>query len=350
MELSFTDFMEQYVLGVSAISLKGTYLTMNLDKQAKQDIHLSGYQARDYDVVDYHMTELPGTGLQFRGPVPEAALSGGDFFACIGAAQTFGCFCEEPYPDLIGREIGLPALNLGYGGAGPEFFLKQDSLLPYLNRARFVILQVMSARSQSNQLYDCDGLEYVRLRQDGRHMGAAAAFTELLCGPMTIHNLPLPFRVRRKLANLKVRPRARAIVSDLREAWIRSSLELIERIEVPVILLWYSKRAPAYHEGYATHSQLFGEFPHMVTPQMLAPLKPNVAAYVEVVTSVGSPQPLFSRFTGKPTTVNPANDRSDLAVKPWSENLYYPSPEMHHDVVSSLLNTPEAIAVMRNKP
>ncbi len=331
-------------------ALRETEQIMTLDKQAQQDIHLSGYQARDYDIIDYHMTELPGTGLQFRGPVSEAVLNGGEYFACIGAAQTLGCFCEAPYPNLVAREIGLSVLNLGYGGAGPEFFLKQDRLLPYLNRAHFVILQVMSARSQSNRLYDCDGLEYVRLHRDGRRMGAAAAFAELLRGPETIHNLPLPARVRRKLANLVIRSRARAIVTDLRNAWIRSSLQLIERIEVPVILLWFSKRAPAYLEGYATHSQLFGEFPHLVTPQMLAPLRSGAAAYVEAVTAAGSPQPLFSRFTGEPTTVNPANDRPDLAVKPWSENLYYPSPEMHRDAASCLLNSPEAMAVMRNEP
>lgn len=315
--------------------------------QEQQDIHLSGYQARDYEIVDYQMGVLPETGLQFRGPFPDAVLNGGEYFACIGAAQTFGCFCEEAYPDLVAHEIGLPALNLGYGGAGPEFFLKQDKLLPYLNRARFVIMQVMSARSQSNILYECDGLEFVRLHRDGQRMGAGAAFAEMLRGPGAIHSLPLPFRVRRKLANLIAQPRARAVVRNLRDAWVKSSLDLIARIEVPVILLWFSKRAPYYQERYATHSQLFGEFPHMVTPEMLAQLIPRVAAYTEVVTSTGSPQPLFSRFTGTRVTVDPTNDRPDLASKPWTENQYYPSPEMHRDVAKGLINDPLAMAVMR---
>ncbi len=320
---------------------------MTLDAQEQKEIHLSGYQARDYEVINYHMGELPETGLRFRGPFPDAVLKGGDYFACIGAAQTLGCFCDEAYPDLVAQKIGIPALNLGYGGAGPEFFLKQDSLLPYLNRARFVVMQVMSGRSQSNMLYDCDGLEYVRLHKDGRRLGAGEAFAEMLRGPDAVYNLPLPFRVRRKLANLAARPHARAVVSDLRDAWVQSSLDLLERIEVPVILLWFSKRQPAYHEGYSTQSQLFGEFPHMITPDMLARLRPKVAAYVEAVTSVGSPQPLFSRFTGEPTTINPANDRPDLAVEPWSENLYYPSPEMHRDAAHSLLATADAVPVMR---
>ena len=90
--------------------------------QSQSDIHLSGYQARDREVVDYRMTELPGTGLMFRGPLPEM-LEAGSYFAAVGAAQTFGCLCEAPYPVLLAQAIGLPALNLGYGGAGPEFFL-----------------------------------------------------------------------------------------------------------------------------------------------------------------------------------------------------------------------------------
>jgi hypothetical protein len=61
-----------------------------------------------------------------------------------------------------------------------------------------------------------------------------------------------------------------------------------------------------------------------------------VAAYAECVSLRGSPQPLVSRFTGRPVTVNPADDRLDLAVKPWAENRYYPSPEMHEDAARTL--------------
>lgn len=297
-------------------------------------VHLSRYQARDREVIDYGMQPLPGTDLWFRGPFPEPRQ---DYFACVGAAQTLGCFCEHPFPALVSRGIGLPALNLGYGGAGPEFFLLREELLPWLNRAHFVILQVMSARSQSNPLYDCDGLEYVTLRRDGRQMGAGAAFAELLAGPAWMHRLPLPPRLRRKLANLAARPRARAVVAETRLAWVTSNLALIDRIAVPVILLWFSKRRPDYRASYATQSRLFGEFPHLVTPRMLAPLKSRVAAYVEAVTDRGSPQPLVSRFTGRPVSVDPSADRPDLAVPPWRENHYYPSPEMHDDAAAALL-------------
>jgi len=64
-----------------------------------KNIHLSGYQARDIEVIDYNMTELENSGLMFRGPIPE--LSEGNYFTAIGAAQTMGCFCDDPFPSIF---------------------------------------------------------------------------------------------------------------------------------------------------------------------------------------------------------------------------------------------------------
>ena len=212
-----------------------------------------------------------------------------------------------------------------------------------MNRARIVVLQVMSARSQSNSLYECGGLEYVTMRADGRRQGAHAAWDEVVMGPEAIHRLPLPWRVRRKLGNWAARPRAKALVAEAREAWLRSSLTLLERIEPPVLLLWFSKRPPAERQRYGSGT-ILGEFPHLVTPGMLEALGSRVAAIVECTTSRGSPQPLVSRFTGGSVTVTPADDREDLGRVVWSENRYYPSPGMHEDAAHALL------AVLRERP
>ena len=286
---------------------------------------LGGYQARDYDVVDYHMAELPGTGIEFRGPFPES-LEPGSYFAAIGAAQTLGCYCEHPYPFLLAESIGLPALNLGWAGPGPEWFLRQEALLPYLNRARFVVMQVMSGRSASNSQYDSGGLAYVTRRSDGAQMTTDEFFDDLMRGPSALRRLPLPGRVKRKIGNLAARPAAKALVGELRASHVEDSLELLRRIEVPVVLFWFSTRTPAYPESYATRSKLLGQFPHLITPEMIERIAPAAAAYVECVTSRGSPQKLYNRFTGEPIANHP-------------ENRYYPSPEMHEDAASSLRET-----------
>lgn len=297
----------------------------------ERKVHVPGYQNRDYEVVDYQMAELPGTGLMFRGPHPD--LTPGKYFACVGAAQTLGCFCPVPYPTLVERALELPALNLGYGGAGPEFFASQPGILEYVNRARFAVLQVMSARSQSNSYYECGGLEYVTLRDTGERLGAHAAFERLVWGPGLVSKLPISRKWKRRVSNVVSRPHRSVprLVAELQQEWVKSSLALIEQIEVPIVLLWFSQRSPEYRQKYGTAEKTLGEYPHIVTREMLQPLRPKVAGFVECVSRRGSPQPLVSRFSGEPTTVTPAKDRSDLGGAVWHNNQYYPSPEMHED-------------------
>ena len=299
--------------------------------------HMPGYQARDFEVVDYALTELPETGLQFRGPLP-ADLSG-NYIACLGAAQTLGCFCDKPYPSIMSESLALPALNLGYGGAGPEFFLSHPRLIDYANRARFVVLQVTSARSQSNSYYQCGGLEYVTLAKDGRRMGAHAAFETLAIGPTLFDRLPVPRRMRRRLKDLLSvpHPRLREVVEEVQERWVESNLRLLSLIRVPVVLLWFSTRSPEYRQRFGSANTTLGAFPQLVNADMIARLKQHVDAYAECVSRRGTPQKLFSRFTGEPVTVQPANDRADLASPAWPTNHYYPSPEMHEDAAHAIL-------------
>lgn len=312
---------------------------MTESQNAAQPVHVPGYQARDYEVVDYQMTELPDTGLKFRGPLPSDLESQGGFFACLGAAQTLGCFCDAPYPTLVAEHVGLQALNLGYGGAGPEFFVQQSKVLRHVEKARFVILQVMSGRSQSNSYYKCGGLEYVTLRHDGRRIGAHAAFEELVWGPQLAAKLPASKRVKRRISELIAVPDRQlpSLVKEIQEAWVESSLELIRLIPAPVILVWFSQRPPAYKQRFGTAEVTLGHFPHLIHELMIEKLTPHVAGYVECVTKRGTPQPLYSRFTGKPTTVTPANDRKDLGNSVWHTNPYYPSPEMHEDVAQAII-------------
>jgi hypothetical protein len=297
--------------------------------------HLSGYQARDYEVVDYHLEELAGTGLWFRGPLPDTRR--GEYFTCIGAAQTFGCFCADPYPSILARELALPALNLGYGGAGPEFFARQTALLDYVNRGRFLILQVMSGRSQSNSRFESGGLEYLRRRGDGAAVGANQAYTEILAGPAWLRRLR-PHRVMRRVACILGAPAARRLAAETRAAWIESHRRLLEQVKVPTVLLWFSRRAPDYALSTRSLRGFFGEFPQLIDRPTVDAVRSLVPHYVECVTTRGTPQLLISRFTGAPVTVDPARDRADLAGgTPWTHNHYYPTPDMQQDAAAALL-------------
>lgn len=294
--------------------------------------HLPGYQARDFEVVDYQLYQLDGTGLWFRGPRPER-LSAGEYFVCIGAAQTFGCLCERPFPALLQEMIELPALNLGYGGAGPFFFLKHPALLDHINKARFAIVQVMSGRSESNRLFDSGGLEYLTRRQDGSKLSADQAYEDLL-RPAS-RPLPGPSFMNKLVRAFIAPPGVRRLVAETRENWISNQRQLLEAISVPKILFWFAKRGPWYWQRYNRAHALFGGFPQLVNRRMIESVMPFADHYVECVSERGAPHYLTSRFTGERVVIDLSRDRGDFTGT-WEINNYYPTPEMHEDAARAL--------------
>ena len=250
------------------------------------------YQAPDREVADYQIYELDAnvldrqdeTPLRLRGPRPED-IETGRYFACIGAAQTFGRFCRDPYPDLLGRMLKMPVLNLGRGGAGFSFFSKNnETLLRYINRSCLAVIQVMAARSEGNSLFRSKGLGYYYREWDGEGIGCDAAFRELLAKKDPVF--------------------LRKIVSETRENWVRSCRELLRHITVPKILFWFSTRKPDYRADYEGDlDTLFGEFPQLVNREMIQRVRDEADACVACVSGRGLPQTLRSRLTGRRVTV-----------------------------------------------
>jgi hypothetical protein len=270
----------------------------------------SGYQYRDQHIVDYQVFSLLPK-LEVRGPRPP--LDPGSFFVCLGAAQTFGRFCDRPFPTILCEELELPVLNLGAAGAGPLFFFRRPRLLEYVNRARFAIVQVMSARSEDNSYFESLGTGLLTRRSDGSQLVAEPAYEKLL--------------------ETESEEFVRQLVAETRSNWLRHYRGLLARIEVPTILLWFSERSPDYSEDYSDVRKLFGYFPQLVNAEMMAELRPQAADYVECVTSRGLPQPLFDRTSRAPTTmVEPA----EHGGRTYTHNKYYPSPEMHEDAAAAL--------------
>ncbi len=278
----------------------------------------NAYSKPDFEVVDYQSFLLDpllkdratGEELKIRGPKPQN-INYGEFFSCIGAAQTFGRFCERPYPILLQKKLCMNVLNFGRGGAGPSFFSEDNSVLfDYVNKGKFAVIQVMSGRSESNSEFHSNGLGFYTRVSDGSWIGCDDAFRELL--------------QRKDNRYLK------QIVAETRFNWIQSYKKLLKRITVPKILLWFATRGPHYSEGYETIESLFGKFPQLVNTAMISELKMFCDDYVECVTSRGYPHKLTSRFTGEPVTIV-----DDWGGR-WTENWYYPSPEMHLDAARKL--------------
>lgn len=275
------------------------------------------YQQVDWRVADYAPFCLdddiidPSTQrpLLIRGPRPQH-LEKDAYFVCLGAAQTFGRFCARPFPTILQEKLSLPVLNISHGGAGPSFF-GGDRLLRYLNNAQFVIVQVMSGRSESNSLFKSDGIGHYRRRTDGANLNCDQAFRELL----------------------RTKPQAfiSEIVEETRRNWCASYNRLLSAITVPKLLLWFSTRAPDYRQGWCNLSELFGAFPQLVNAQIVREVQQCCEAYVECTTERGMPQILVDRFTGERTIIT-----DPWTSEPWVDNWYYPTPEMHEDAADLL--------------
>lgn len=277
------------------------------------------YQDPDWPVVDYETycldpqvidrsTKRP---LHIRGPrLPH--FDPGSYFVCLGAAQTFGRFCQHPFPSILQDRLDLPVLNISHGGAGPLFFCgDNERLLAYLNGARFVVVQIMSGRSESSSLFESEGVGHFRRRSDGTYLGCDEAFAELL----------------------NERPRALLdqVLAETRANWCASYAALLSGIKVPKILFWFAKRKPHYTQGWNSLAELFGDYPQLVTAEMVKRVRRHCDGYVECRSSRGTPQQLVDRFTGEPVTVS-----DEWTATPWTENWYYPSPEMHEDAALAL--------------
>lgn len=295
-----------------------------------------GYQKRDRALVDYQLWQAtPGSGDWLRGPAPET-LEPGSYFACVGAAQTFGCFTQRPWPSLLADDIALPALNLGVAGAGPALFRKEP-FLSLLRGARFVVYQVMSGRSADSSRFRSGGRERLRLL-DGRELGADAAWSELLHGDLAGLSNPLVRGVKNRLLAAFGRREIRLLVAETQANWTAEFCSLLTDIARPSVLLWFSRRTPRLRPRWHSLQAMFGEFPQLVDEAMVRAVAARADHYVECVTSRGSPQLL-------PTPVVPGDAGTGMPTDQiWTHNAYYPSPEMHEDAARALLVTVRGLA------
>lgn len=273
-----------------------------------------GYQKWDSEIVDYQMYRLKDTKERFRGPKPEN-LNKEEYFVCLGAAQTLGRFCDKPYPTLLQEKLNMQSLNLSDGGAIPDWFLQKKEILEYTNNAKFAIIQVMSARTVSNSLFESrlTGPRVIQ-RDTGVTLLADEAYEELIQS--------------QDWGQLK------KIIAETRHNFVESYKSLLAEITVPKILFWFSVREPKYRENYENLSQawqLWKAFPQLVNQEMIDQIKGDCDQYIQCISKRGLPQLLVSRFTGEPVTI--ANAQGELKK---THNNYYPSPEMHIEAANLL--------------
>ena len=257
-----------------------------------------GYQDEDKDFINYDVYNFGEFTL--RGPQPDLNKP---YICYIGAAQTFGRFCSDPFANIVAQHFNLGSLNFGIGGADPVLFLNPQ-IIEHANKAKFVVIQVMSARSSSNsQFKNKTG------RREGYFNNRFDVVDEFWEEKVKSYNLF--FSNKHELIRL---------VEETRENYINNMTNILNSITSKKILLWVSTRQPEYKQRYLSYEKLSGEFPHFVNKEMIDNIKRLSDIYIECQSKSGMPHIVTENVT----------------------NYYYPSPQLHK-IASDML-----IGVLQN--
>jgi Domain of unknown function (DUF6473) len=283
------------------------------------------YSPRDHELLEYGVYELPALpGMILRGPAVDIE-NRSDYFSCIGAAQTLGVYVANPFPDLLTQRTGLTGWNLGVGGASPGFFLKHPELFPYINNGRFAILQVMTARDEPND------------RMQSTAVASAVVDRK--------HGDTVPAQVLwQRIMNEEPQNLERYIAQS-RASWETHMAELVAKITVPIVHFWFSpKPLDARLDPTATSvAGIIDEFPQFINGDNLGYASRAAIPLVCCFSKRDMKFSLRSRYTGKSVQVDYAVlDRTGATPSFFeSENIYYPSPQMHWDAAIMLGNVIE---------
>jgi hypothetical protein len=272
------------------------------------------YQAYDFEVIDYQMQEYCSSRHFFRGPFPSAKnLASGNYLTVLGAAQLFGRFHSAYFPQyLLERGVPAPILNLSLGGAGPEYF-SRPLFLDTINRGKACILQVLSGRSVGTERYP--GMRLTR------EVGSSGLLED---------RLEIYSRIWQNSKEAAV-----AEVRCCQQAYMSLMHSLLDKISVPVGLLWISSRQPSdwsltlLDQGSGPD---FGLFPQLVDSQMWEDLCARCSFSSIVLDEQDLSKTFFNQITGESC---PIFSWKGDGTTMWSES-YYPNQGVHRNIADVL--------------
>lgn len=277
-----------------------------------------GYQQSDRNVIDYDLWfGDDNMRLAFRGPRGDLSAPGA--ICCIGAAQTFGRFVPRPFAAQLGEILGRPVLNLGFSGAGPEFYLGKPGLMRCLERAEMVVVQAMSARSVSAGIFETRGNNGVLRFREGPHKG-------------DVHMAQKAYQLlRSSLGEVAFHDQIAAVQA----AWLDRHRELAARIPGRKIFLWLSSEQPG--DNVDLSKSPVGIFPHFVDADMVAAVQEMGFERVDCVLKDMPAQVLVNDRTGRVEEVFNARDFPDRPAGTRALNGYYATPDLHDLAARNLI-------------
>ena len=259
--------------------------------------------------LDYLPCHYGRSKLLFRGPRRDLDLP---YIAALGGTETYGKFIPEPWPMLVEGSTGLRMVNLGCVNAAADVYLCDPDVLDVAAGARMVVLQAMGAANLTNRFYA------VHPRRNDRFLRASPALNTLF-PEVDFTNFHFTRHLLQTLQQVSTR-RFDEVADELRATWVIRMRALVERVRVPVVLLWMADHPPPG----SSKADLTSE-PGLVDMAMLSVLREVCASYVEV------------RLPGAPATGLVDGMVFAPLERPAVEGL--PGPADHARVAAALADT-----------
>lgn len=223
------------------------------------------YEITGMSSPNYLPCRYGSSRLVFRGP---RRRLNGDYVAMFGGTETYGKFIDRPFPALTEDLLGTPCVNFGCLNAGIDAFVNDVAMIDAANNARVTVMQVLGAQNMSNRLYS------VHPRRNDRFVNASNMLKAIY---REVDFTEFHF-TRHMLSRLRqIGPdRFEMVRDELKQAWSARMQLLLQRMNVPVILLWFADHAPP---GAAEMSE---SDPLFVDRKMIEALRSHLAEVVEV--------------------------------------------------------------------
>ena len=232
------------------------------------------YETRGDLPLDYNPVVYPGSVLRFRGPEHDLARA---YVLCLGGSETFGRFIHAPYAAQLDAALPVNVVNMGVMNAGLDVITRDGAISGAAAGAQAIVLQITGAQNMTNRFYA------VHPRRNDRFIKATSMLRTIY---RDVDFTEFHF-TRHLLTHLQARSRDRfaIVTTELQTAWTARMTAFLRRAEVPVHLLWLSRRSP----GAAAPRHGLGADPLFVTAEMLEEVAAHAASLSVAVPAQPAP-------------------------------------------------------------
>lgn len=216
--------------------------------------------------IDYFQCRYGQSKLLFRGPKRDTNR---EYLAFVGSTETYGKYVDDPFPNLIEEELGLPCANFGAINAGVDAFLSETAVMDLCKGAKVTVIQAMGAQNMSNRFYS------VHPRRNDRFL-KASTLLKTIFREVDFSEFSFTRHMLQTLKSVSAEKFA-TVEAELRTAWVARMEGLLKRVDGPCVVVWIRDTAADPAQGTS-----LGAEPLFIDCETIEGIRPFASQVVEV--------------------------------------------------------------------